>query len=78
MTPRSGSPAAGHVVEEGGLVWPTAAGFPLGRDRDLVELARDVATEIIDADPLLSKHEGLRDEIDVLLTARDEEFLLKS
>ena len=50
----------------------------LRRDRDLVELARDVATEIIDADPLLSKHEGLRDEIDVLLTARDEEFLLKS
>jgi ATP-dependent DNA helicase RecG len=50
----------------------------LRRDRDLVELAREVATEIIDADPLLSHHEGLRDEIDVLLTARDEEFLLKS
>jgi len=50
----------------------------LRRDRDLVVLARDVATEIIDGDPLLSKHEGLRDEIDVLLTARDEEFLLKS
>ncbi|MGA0064989.1 MAG: ATP-dependent DNA helicase RecG [Ilumatobacteraceae bacterium] len=50
----------------------------LRRDRDLVDLARQVATEIIDADPLLLKHEGLRDEIDVLLTARDEEFLLKN
>jgi ATP-dependent DNA helicase RecG len=50
----------------------------LRRDRDLVVLARDVATEIIDADPELAKHEELRDEIDVLLTARDEEFLLKS
>ena len=33
---------------------------------------------MMEDDPLLSRHECLRYEIYLLLTARDEEFLLKS
>jgi ATP-dependent DNA helicase RecG len=50
----------------------------LRRDRELVELARDVAFEIVDADPLLDRHPLLLDELKVLFSEEDEEFLFKS
>ncbi len=50
----------------------------LRRDRNLVELARDAAFEIVDADPHLAHNPLLADELDLLLTATDEEFLTKS
>ena len=50
----------------------------LRRDRELVELARQVAFEIVDADPLLERHQVLRDEIDLVLSPEDAEFLFKN
>ena len=50
----------------------------LRRDRELVELARDAAFEIVDADPALSSHPLLLDELDLLFTDEDERFLTKS
>ncbi len=50
----------------------------LRRDRDLVELARRAAFEIVDADPLLGDHPALRDEIELILSPEDEAFLSKS
>ena len=50
----------------------------LRRDRELVELARDAAFEIVDADPDLSRHPLLLDELDLLFTDEDEGFLTKS
>ncbi len=47
----------------------------LRRDRQLVELARAAAFEIVDADPDLSRHRGLADELDVLFSDTDEAFL---
>ena len=50
----------------------------LRRDRDLIELARAAATEIIATDPTLKIHKEIRDEIDLLLTPDEEEFLFKN
>ena len=50
----------------------------LRNDRDLIELARATAIEIIDADPTLKSHNEIRDEIDLLLTPDEEEFLFKN
>jgi ATP-dependent DNA helicase RecG len=50
----------------------------LRRDRDLIELARAAATEIIGNDPTLKSHNEIRDEIDLLLTPDEEEFLFKN
>jgi ATP-dependent DNA helicase RecG len=50
----------------------------LRRDRELVQLARDAAFEIVDADLDLSGHRVLRDELDLLFTEEDEDFLSKS
>ena len=50
----------------------------LRRDRELVELAREAAFEIVDADPSLADSPFLADELDLLLTADDEAFLAKS
>jgi ATP-dependent DNA helicase RecG len=50
----------------------------LRRDRELVALAREAAFEIVDADPELSGHPVLRDELDLLFTEEDEGFLAKS
>ena len=50
----------------------------LRRDRNLVELAREVAFEIVDADPGLTGHPGLTDELDLLFSESDEQFLAKS
>ena len=50
----------------------------LRRDRELVGLAREAAFEIIDDDPVLDRHAGLRDELQLLFSAEDEAFLFKS
>ncbi len=50
----------------------------LRRDRELVELAREVAFEIVDPDPLLAHNPLLLDELRLLFTADDEAFLFKS
>jgi ATP-dependent DNA helicase RecG len=50
----------------------------LRRDKQLVEQAREAAFSIVDADPELQQHEQLRDELEVLFSAEDEEFLFKS
>ncbi len=50
----------------------------LRRDRKLVELARDAAFEVVDADPDLAEHPGLADELDLVFSDRDEAFLAKS
>ena len=47
-------------------------------DRDLIELARTTAFEIINADPTLKSHNEIREEIDLLLTPDEEEFLFKN
>jgi ATP-dependent DNA helicase RecG len=47
----------------------------LRTDAVLIGVARDVAFEIIDADPELHRHAGLADELDVLLSEEDEQFL---
>jgi len=50
----------------------------LRRDRNLVELAREVAFEIVDADPDLAAHPDLADELALLFSESDEAFLSKS
>jgi ATP-dependent DNA helicase RecG len=50
----------------------------LRRDRELVQLARDAAFEIVDADPELTGHALLRDELELLFTDEDSGFLTKS
>lgn len=50
----------------------------LRRDRELVSLARDAAFEIVDSDPLLDDHPVLLDELRLLFSTEDEEFLFKS
>jgi ATP-dependent DNA helicase RecG len=50
----------------------------LRRDRELVEQAREAAFAIVDADPDLSAHGDLRDELEVFFTEEAEDFLFKS
>ncbi len=50
----------------------------LRRDRELVVRAREAAFEIVDADPLLDANPILLDELRLLFTADDEEFLFKN
>ena len=50
----------------------------LRRDRELVGLARQAAFDIVDPDPMLSENPLLLDEVCLLLSAEDEEFLFKS
>jgi ATP-dependent DNA helicase RecG len=50
----------------------------LRRDRELVTLARQAAFDVVDADPDLSTHPDLLDELALFLSEEDEEFLLKS
>ena len=47
----------------------------LRRDRKLVEQAREAAFAIVDADPDLSRHPLIADELDMIFSDRDEEFL---
>jgi ATP-dependent DNA helicase RecG len=50
----------------------------LRRDRALVELAREVAFDIVDGDPQLVEHPDLADELELLFSETDEAFLTKS
>ena len=50
----------------------------LRRDRELVGLAREAAFEIVDADLVLKHHPELLDELHLLLTDEDTEFLTRS
>jgi ATP-dependent DNA helicase RecG len=50
----------------------------LRRDRELVERAREVAFELVDADPELHESPVLLDELRLLFSDTDEEFLLKN
>lgn len=50
----------------------------LQRDLDLIQWAREDAVRIIQSDPLLSTLPTLRDELDLLFSDEDEEFLFKS
>ena len=51
----------------------------LRRDREWVQRARDVAFELIDADPTLAAHPMLADEVELFLGDEDAtDFLLKS
>jgi ATP-dependent DNA helicase RecG len=50
----------------------------LRRDRELVERAREVALELVDADPELHESPVLLDELRLLFSDTDEEFLLKN
>ena len=50
----------------------------LRRDRKLVELAREAAFEIVDSDPDLADHPDLGDELELIFSEAEEEFLSKS
>jgi len=50
----------------------------LRHDEELIRLAREAAFGIVDADPDLSEHADLADELDLLFTDQDEEFLASS
>jgi ATP-dependent DNA helicase RecG len=50
----------------------------LRRDRELVELARAAAEEIVEVDPELENHPLLQAEIELLFSDRQEQFLTKS
>jgi ATP-dependent DNA helicase RecG len=50
----------------------------LRKDRALVELARRAAFQIVGDDLTLSRHLGLREELELLLRPEDEEYLFKS
>ena len=51
----------------------------LRRDREWVQRAREVAFELVDADPSLAEHPLLAEEIDLFLGDEDQtDFLLKS
>ena len=50
----------------------------LRRDRELVERAREVAFELVDADPELSRSPVLLGEVRLLFSDSDEEFLFKN
>ena len=50
----------------------------LRRDRDLIDMAREAAFSIVDADPTMVNNTGLLDELDLLLTPEDAEFLFKN
>jgi ATP-dependent DNA helicase RecG len=49
----------------------------LRRDRRLVERARGAAFEIVDGDPGLVVHSALADELELIFSDREEEFLSK-
>jgi ATP-dependent DNA helicase RecG len=50
----------------------------LRRDRDLVQLARTAAFDIVDADPGLAGHPELAEEVRFLVDDDEREFLFKS
>jgi len=44
----------------------------------LIDIAREAAFSIVDADPTMVNNAGLLDELDLLLTPEDAEFLFKN
>ena len=50
----------------------------LRSDRDLIEQARVLAQRLIDSDPSLDHHRELRDELELLLSPDDLDYLFKS
>lgn len=50
----------------------------LRRDRDLIDIAREAAFAVVDADPTMVNNAGLVDELELLLTPEDAEFLFKN
>jgi ATP-dependent DNA helicase RecG len=50
----------------------------LRRDREWVSRAREVAFDVVDADPTLSDHEILAEEVRLLIDDDEAEFLFKS
>ncbi|MYJ82190.1 MAG: ATP-dependent DNA helicase RecG [Acidimicrobiaceae bacterium] len=50
----------------------------LRRDKEWVAIAREVAVEMVDADPDLRRNPALAGEIELMLGDREAEFLLKS
>jgi ATP-dependent DNA helicase RecG len=50
----------------------------LRRHKKTVQLARDVAFEIVDADPTLAAHPALAEELRLLVDPAEQEFLFKS
>jgi len=50
----------------------------LRRDREWVVTAREIAIELLDADPGLARNELLSEEVDLFLKADDIDFLMKS
>lgn len=50
----------------------------LRRDRELIELAREAARDIVDTDPELVLNAELMDELRLLLRPEDEQFLTKN
>jgi ATP-dependent DNA helicase RecG len=47
-------------------------------DIELLGEARKIAEAIVDDDPQLAEHEGLRDEVGLLLSEDEGEYLFKS
>jgi ATP-dependent DNA helicase RecG len=50
----------------------------LRRDRELVSRAREMAFDVVDADPTLSDHALLADEVRLMIDDDEAEFLFKS
>ena len=50
----------------------------LQRDLELIQWARDDAQRLIESDPMLKTLPVLRDELDLIFSEEDEEFLFKS
>jgi len=50
----------------------------LRRHKKTVGIARGVAFEIVDADPVLAGHPDLADEIRLLVEAEEQAFLFRS
>jgi len=50
----------------------------LRRDRELVSQAREMAFDIVDADPTLGRHGLLADEVRLMIDDDEAEFLFKS
>ena len=50
----------------------------IARDRELVDLARSVAIEIVDADPLLEGHPDLARELELFIGHEEAEYLERS
>ncbi len=75
-----------EIRGEGSVLGAEQSGFTnrsfklakLSSDRELVEIARKVASDLLDRDPGLAGHAELAEEIEVLLEPADADYLFKS